>query len=371
MPMSPRLLAATLAFVPSLVLAPCLASAAPATPGPATAPPTAQTAPTTPTVQRPTASPVAPATGAPGIAPTGAQVAPGTTPTTTAPTTTPTTAPMTAPAGAASGPAVTGATPLVPAAPTDADLSGSDPAASPSPEATTPPTTDPSTAPPGLAEQLLGPSVNRHPSERAPGQIRSEEESAEQEDAAIAAMYRNLFRPPGNPGRFNVVVRGVYMIAGNGKSTLSGRLGGITADIGQSFNKIGYAVTVAAHFGSLLHTTKERETQTIALLGGGPTINLGRLALLQRGFLDARLGYDFFVAPTREIIDNMAIADGIRAPHGPRFNINMGLLSNPARARKLFSGFGLTIGYQALVGDLRGDLPFTNMLQFGLVYWGG
>ena len=335
MSMTPRLLAATLAFVP---LTPGLASAAPAA---GTAP-----APAAPAVQRPTSGPteaVGPA-GSPDPAPNGAQGAPGV----ETASATPELGVPVAPAGEAGGGDPSAAPPADPGA-------GSGEAA----------------APPGLAEQLLGPLVNRHPSERAPGRVRSEEESAEQEDAAIASMYRTLFRPPSNPGRFNAVVRGVYMIAGSADSTMSGRLGGITADLGQSFNKVGYAVTLAAHFGSLLHTTKERETQTIALLGGGPTINLGRLALLQRGFLDARLGYDFFVAPTRLIVDNMAMADGIRAPHGPRFSLNMGLLSNPARARKLFHGFGLTIGYQALVGSLKGDLPFTNVLQFGIVYWGG
>jgi hypothetical protein len=49
----------------------------------------------------------------------------------------------------------------------------------------------------------------------------------------------------------------------------------------------------------------------------------------------------------------------------------MGLLGNSARVRKLFHGFGLSLGYQALVGSLRGEWPVTNMLQFGLVYWGG
>ncbi len=56
---------------------------------------------------------------------------------------------------------------------------------------------------------------------------------------------------------------------------------------------------------------------------------------------------------------------------GPRLSLNMGLLGSSARARKLFHGFGLSLGYQALVGSVRGDWPVTNMLQFGLVYWGG
>ncbi|MBK7823920.1 hypothetical protein [Nannocystis sp.] len=240
------------------------------------------------------------------------------------------------------------------------------------PPGSTPDPATPAVPPaPGLAEQLLGPSVNRHPTERAAGPVRSEAESAEEEDAAIAAMYRNLYRPANNPGRFNIVARAVYVLAGSVDNTLSGRLGGLSADIGQSFNKFGYAVTLVGQFGSVIHTKPDRETQSIALVGGGPTLSLGRLALLQRGFLDVRVGYDFFAAPTRAIVDGMAIADGLRAPHGPRLSLNMGLLGNSARARKLFHGFGLSLGYQALVSSLRGEWPVTNMLQFGLVYWGG
>jgi hypothetical protein len=201
--------------------------------------------------------------------------------------------------------------------------------------------------------------------------VRSEAESADAEDAAIAAMYRDLYRPPNNPGRFNIVARAFYGLAGSTDNTLSGRLGGVSADIGQSFNKVGYAITAVAQFGDLRHITTDRQTQTIALVGGGPTLSLGRLALLQRGFLDVRVGYDFLAAPTRVIVDNMATADGLRVPHGPRLSLNMGLLGNSARARKLFHGFGLSLGYQALVSSLRGDWPVTNVLQFGLVYWGG
>jgi hypothetical protein len=258
---------------------------------------------------------------------------------------------------------------VVPTAPAPVDPVAGDPTGAGDPAA--PPATPGAPATPGLAEQLLGPSVNQHPSERPATQVRSEAEAVEEEDAAIAAMYRSLYRPSSNPGRFNIVARGVYVLAGSADNSLSGRLGGLSADIGQSFNKFGYAVTLVAQFGSVLHTTPTRETQTIALVGGGPTLSLGRLALLQRGFLDVRVGYDFFAGPTRQIVDNRPIADGIRAPHGPRLSLNMGLLSSGAKARKLFHGFGLTIGYQALVHSLRGDWPVTNMLQFGLVYWGG
>lgn len=229
----------------------------------------------------------------------------------------------------------------------------------------------PSPAAPGLAEQLLGPSVNQHPTTRPTARLPTESESAEQEDAAIAAMYRDLYRPANNPGRLNISTRVVYAILGSPDNTLSGRLGGLTADIGQSFNKIGYALTVVGQFGNLVHTTKDRQTQSVALVGGGPTLSLGRLGLIQRGMLDIRVGYDFLVAPTRVIVDGGATRDGIRVPHGPRLALNMGLLSNPGRQRRMFHAFGFTIGYQALVHDLKGDLPFSNVLQFGMFWWGG
>lgn len=356
MPTVVRLLAA------SLVLAPALAVAAPspgtttATPG--TAPGGAATAPAAPTVQRPgTTRPPSPG----ATPPTSAQPAPST-PSPAAPT-------PTGPAPATPTPASPGSAPVIPAAPAPADAVATDDPLNP--PGSTPDPVAPAAPAPGLAEQLLGPSVNQHPSERAPGPVRSEAESVEAEDAAIASMYRSLYRPANNPGRFNIVARAFYVLAGSTDNTLSGRLGGISADIGQSFNKFGYAFTAVGQFGSVLHTRPGRETQTIALVGGGPTLSLGRLALLQRGFLDVRVGYDFFAAPTRLIIDNMAVADGLRAPHGPRLSLNMGLLGNSARTRKLFHGFGLSIGYQALVGSLRGEWPVTNMLQFGLVYWGG
>lgn len=246
-------------------------------------------------------------------------------------------------------------------APTAPD--GGDPAAVPPAPA--------SPAGPGLAEQLLGPSVNQHPSTRPTARVPTEAESAAEEDAAIAAMYRGLYRPRSNPGRFNVVARAFYGIAGSVDDTVSGRLGGLTADLGQSFNKFGYALTLVAQAGNLERVTSDRHTQTVALLGGGPTLSLGRLALLQRGFLDVRVGYDVLVGPTRRIVAGAPERDGLRVPHGPRLALNMGLMSNPARARKLFHGFGLTIGYQALLGSFRGDFPVTNVLQFGVAYWGG
>ena len=57
------------------------------------------------------------------------------------------------------------------------------------------------------------------------------------------------------------------------------------ADIGQSWNTMGYALSLRANVGNL-NLREDHKVQAVALIGGGPSVNLGRLALLQRGYLD-------------------------------------------------------------------------------------
>lgn len=224
-------------------------------------------------------------------------------------------------------------------------------------------------ATPGLAEQLLGPSVNQHPDRRPAGPVRSEAEAAETEDQAIAAMYRELYRPKHNPGRLHIIARGQFSFGSSFDGRMSGRTGGIHLDIGQSFNFIGYAASLRAE-GGAIDVEPTRRTQITGLLGGGPTISLGRLGMLQRGYLDLRLGYDFLYAPARNVgADNIVTPLPGYAPHGPRVHLNMGLLINPGRSRRMFHGVGMSLGYQVLVGSFRGDLPATQFLSFGLNYW--
>ncbi|PCC66877.1 hypothetical protein SAMN02745121_00395 [Nannocystis exedens] len=225
---------------------------------------------------------------------------------------------------------------------------------------------------PGLAESLLGPSVNQHPEKRPAKPVPTEAEAAAAEDAAIAAVYRDLFRPKHNPGRFHILARAQYSMGSSfGNSSLSGRTGGAQVDIGQSFNFIGYALTLRGEGGTIDFGADGRSQMT-ALLGGGPTLSLGRLGFLQRGYLDFRVGYDFFFAPTRErLLEGGAARLPAMMPHGPRAQLNLGLLLSPDRSRKLFHGVGLGLGYQVLVGSFRGDLPPSQFLQFALHYSGG
>src|SRR5690606_38505177 len=112
------------------------------------------------------------------------------------------------------------------------------------------------TEPPGLAEQMLGPSVNQHPEKRPSKPLPTDAEAAEAEDAAVAAAYRDMFRPSSNPGRFHGVARAQYGFGSSFDGTLSGRTGGIQLDLGQSFNFIGYAATLRGEGGEIHYGTE-------------------------------------------------------------------------------------------------------------------
>ncbi|MBZ5709865.1 hypothetical protein [Nannocystis pusilla] len=219
---------------------------------------------------------------------------------------------------------------------------------------------------------MLGPSVNQHPEKRPSKPVLTEAEAAAAEDAAIAAVYRDMYRPKHNPGRFHILARAQYSIGSAFNGTMSGRTGGAQVDIGQSFNFIGYALTLRGEGGVIDYGGPSSRTQMTGLLGGGPTLSLGRLGMLQRGYIDFRVGYDFFVAPARErLLEGGAARLPAQLPHGPRAQLNLGLMLSPDRSRKMFHGVGLGLGYQVLVGSFRGDLPPSQFLQFALHYSAG
>ncbi len=217
--------------------------------------------------------------------------------------------------------------------------------------ATTTASAEPPTPDPIAPAAIMAPS-NPDPAPAERGQRSApERESVDpidqvesEEDAEQAALFfHSLYRPDDNPGRFNAVFRTNYTILGSNDHHLSGRFFGLSADIGQSWNTMGYALSLHA--------------------------NLGSLDLLQRGYLDLRVGYDFYYAPGRSIDPEIAATS--LAPHGPRLQLNMGLMVSPKRQRRFFHGVGATVGYQALVGAFSGDLPFTSVLTFGLSHWMG
>ncbi|MCA9654325.1 MAG: hypothetical protein H6712_01795 [Myxococcales bacterium] len=204
--------------------------------------------------------------------------------------------------------------------------------------------------------------------------------SPEERDAAIEEAYANLYRPADNPVRLNVTGRLVFANI-SGRERVNGRMGGASVDIGPSWNRVGVAATFTG-WGGRLQLPRDTGTEMNAMLGGGLTVGMGRLALQSRGFIDLRLGYDVFygvvnqrsagppvVAPQADSQIVTATAAENLLPHGPRARLDLGLLG--AGNRRFFHGIGLHLGYQALLGSLKGDLPASSMLTLGFSYWMG
>lgn len=189
----------------------------------------------------------------------------------------------------------------------------------------------------------------------------------------MARYLKQLYRPASNPVRFNFQAQALFAAIGTSDDSAGGRMGGARVEFGTTWNQVGASLSAAAMGGNLtLRTSGSRVT---ALVGGGPTLTLGRLAMMRQGFLDLRLGYDFYWGRTSDDpSQNGGLSDAMTdavAPHGPRVQLNMGLLSAPAIPRRFFHGAGVGIGYQALVGSLGADMPFSNVLSVSLNYWLG
>ena len=186
------------------------------------------------------------------------------------------------------------------------------------------------------------------------------------------------YRPASNPVRLNVAGRLMFANM-SGQDRVNGRMGGASIDVGPSWNRFGVSGTFTGLAGRLL-LPADTGAELNALLGGGITVSLGRLALLSHGFLDLRVGYDVFYGAVNQARSGsgalatqsgqlQAVQTESLLPHGPRARLDLGLMG--AGNRLYFHGFGLSMGYQALVGSFRGDLPMTSMLTIGLSYWMG
>ncbi len=224
----------------------------------------------------------------------------------------------------------------------------------------------PNAAPPAATAAKAAPVVTSAPS------------AADEEEMELEAELRSAdrFHPTTNPGRLSLVARGMFANAGSG-SLPGGRFGGVSIDLGQSWNRFGYAVTASA-LGGRFGLSQSGTREINGLIGVGPTVGLGRLAIIGNGFLDLRVGYDIFygVMNRRDTSTNVSTNSFDLSPsksvipHGPRVRVDLGLMSQDA-SRRRFHGCGLSMGYQALVGSARGPMPTTHMLTFGIVYWMG
>jgi hypothetical protein len=205
-------------------------------------------------------------------------------------------------------------------------------------------------------------------------------QTADPDDYEASLHRAHEYRPASNPGRLNLGVRTLFANAGGG-DRVGGRMGGLQIDVGQSFNRFGYGITAQA-WGGRVFLSREDGTEMNAMFGVGPTLNLGRLALQGNGFLDLRVGYDFYYGVVNQRRDSATVvtpmdtdvrlvqADNL-LPHGPRAQLNLGLLVNNQKQRRFIHGVGVSAGYQGLISSFRGDLPYTHMLTLGLSYWMG
>lgn len=204
--------------------------------------------------------------------------------------------------------------------------------------------------------------------------------SPEERSAAIDAAYASRYRPDHNPARINIAGRVMFANV-SGKERVNGRIGGAAVDVGPAWNRVAVAATFTG-WGGRIQMPEDTGTELNAMLGGGLTVGLGRLALMTHGFLDLRVGYDIYYGAVNQRSDAPSIVaaqdEDPRVvatltenllPHGPRARLDMGLIGSTNR--RFFHGLGLSMGYQALVGSFRGELPVTNMLTIGFSYWMG
>lgn len=283
------------------------------------------------------------------------------------------------------------------AAPTAPEVAAPEPAASPevpAPTATTPtpaeipaapaePSEPAAPATPIAADMLdAQPETPPPATTRAPTTVSTPSPAADEEltpNEAITRAYAPKFRPKHNPTKLNVAARLMFVNAG-AEGAGGGRFGGASIDVGPSWNRFGAALTATA-LGGRFSVAETGPTEINALLGLGPTVGLGRMALLGRGFLDLRLGYDFFYGVVNQrgggtVVRPQSDADVTisqtknLAPHGPRVRLDLGLIALDDN-RRYFHGLGVSMGYQALVATFAGELPVTHMLTLGLAYWMG
>lgn len=182
--------------------------------------------------------------------------------------------------------------------------------------------------------------------------------------------YASIYRPKHNPARVFFAARGAYALAGTSDNVGGGRMGYANVEVGQTWNFVGYGINAAVYAGGLTFGSTGVEQFAPVLVGGGPSIGLGRLSLLGRGYLDFRAGYNFFYAPVAATREGMANPPDA-APHGPKLQLDVGLLFHDSESRRFRHGIGFNIGWQLLVHSLAGDFPLMNTFNIGVGYFFG
>ncbi|KIG18225.1 hypothetical protein DB30_01729 [Enhygromyxa salina] len=182
--------------------------------------------------------------------------------------------------------------------------------------------------------------------------------------------YARTYRPAHNPQRLYFAARAAYALSGTSTGIGGGRMGSANVELGQTWNFIGYGIGAAVYGGELTFGENGVEKFAGMLVGGGPSLGLGRLGLFGRGYIDARLGYNFFYAPVSSTRVGM-IDPPDAAPHGPKLQLDAGLLFHDSESRRFRHGIGVNLGWQLLVHSFAGEYPVLNTFNVGLGYFFG
>lgn len=279
--------------------------------------------------------------------------------------------------------AVEAETPEAPA--TEAPAATEPAAVEPPPDATHPSASaDPSSPPtePGAEPGAL-PSADQpeeqdlsnlldsdEPLAEAPRVRVSDDRSRVDRSERMRNYYARIYRPAENPSRIYFGARGAYALAGTSDGHGGGRMGFANVELGQTWNYIGYGIGGTLLAGGLTFGEDGVEKFGGVLVGGGPSVGLGRLGLFGRGYLDLRVGYNFFYAPVSSTRPELSDPPNA-APHGPKVQVDVGLLLHDSESRRFRHGLGATLGWQMLVHTFTGEYPRVNTFVVGFGYFFG
>jgi hypothetical protein len=254
--------------------------------------------------------------------------------------------------------------------PAEVSPDGSPVESAPDPTSSPEPSSEPS---PDESEQDLSTLLVSEEPEQASPRVRvSNASTPSRVDSSerLRNYYARTYRPDHNPSRLWFAARGAYALSGTAEGVGGGRMAFVNAELGQTWNFIGYGLGAAVYAGSLTFGQNGVENYGGVLVGGGPSLGLGRLGLFGRGYLDFRVGYNFFYAPVLSTREGLADPPDA-APHGPKIQLDAGLLLHDTERRRFRHGLGFSMGWQLLVHSFAGPFPRVNTFNVGLGYFFG
>ena len=190
--------------------------------------------------------------------------------------------------------------------------------------------------------------------------------------------YQKLYRPISNPARFQMNIRaaGAFIGVANSEGA-GGRAALVEIEPGVTWNSFGLGLRLGSYLGNISFGPFNQIGMPV-LLGGGPSLSLGRLTLVENATLDIRLGYSVYYAFTSEnsLTEEAmaAIGDsevpGYLLPNGPTLRVEPGFIF-PAEGRRFRQAVSASITWQMFVGSFANEMPVMNVFALGLNYFFG